>query len=138
MLLEILLLVSATTSVAPTKSAAPSIAEAPATTSAANPAQDRGAALVESLAKVCANHPEVERAFVLSQVSPDGSVSYMFVPIFDRKVSDLVLSEADKAYRALFPAGGYLQVTLLARNTWKKQLAGVPPIYVRPKPTGKS
>ena len=135
MLLEILLLVSATTSVAPTKSAEPSIAPAPAIASAA---QDRGAALVESLAEVCANHPEVERAFVLSQVSPDGSVTYMFVPIFDRKVSDVVLSEADKAYRALFPSGGYLQVTLLARNTWKKQLGGVPPIYVRPKPTGKS
>ena len=138
MLLELFLLVSATTSVAPKESAEASIAEAPAIASAASPAQDLGAALVESLAKVCANHPEVERAFVLSKVSPDGSVAYMFVPIFDRKVSDLALSEADKAYRALFPSGGYLQVMLLARNSWKKQLGGVPPIYVRPKPTGKS
>jgi hypothetical protein len=88
--------------------------------------------LVARLVKVCESNPEVERAFVLVRRGPDGSPMYTFVPIFDRKVSDKAIAEADAAYKELFPNRGYLQLTLLARNTWKKSLGGVPPVYVRP------
>lgn len=88
--------------------------------------------LVTRLVKVCADNPEVERAFVLVRTAPDGSPAYTFIPIFDRKVSDKAIAEADAVYKELFPSKGYLQLVLLARNTWKKSLGGVPPIYVRP------
>ena len=138
MLLEFLLLVSSVTSVAPTSSSQHPVVDAPTAQSTADDAKDIGAALVEKLVEICARHPEVERAFLLVQTAPDGSVSYMFVPIFDRKVSDLALSEAQVAYRTLNPSGGYLPMMLMARNQWKKQLGGAPPIYLRPKPVGKS
>ena len=88
--------------------------------------------LVARLVKVCEANPEIERAFVLVRNGPDGSPVYTFVPIFDRKVSDKAIAEADAAYKALFPTRGYLPLMLLTRNTWKKSLGGVPPIYVRP------
>jgi hypothetical protein len=95
--------------------------------------EELGAALVEKLAALCATHPEVERAFVISQSDAAGKVTFMFIPIFDRKVSDELLNEADIAYQELAPGRGHLPLMLLARNTWKKSLGGAPPIYVRPR-----
>ena len=143
MLLEILILISSGISVAPADSAAPNLVETvesrtPADVAPNTAPKDLGMALVESLAAICARHPEVERAFVVSQTAPDGSISYVFVPIFDRKVSNLVLNEAQTAYRTLEPSGAYLQIMLLARNSWKKQFGRVPPIYVRPRSVGKT
>jgi hypothetical protein len=104
-------------------------------TAEASPAlsqEQLAAALVEELVRVCIAHPEVERAFVLVQTEPDGSPSYMFIPIFDREVSDAALADANAAYRKLFPDKGSLPLMLLARNTWKKTLGRVPPVYIRP------
>lgn len=130
MLIELFLLLA---------TASPGVAEGPSKANAsvvvATPTEqpDIGAALVERLAHVCGNHPEVERAFLLVQPGENGKREYMFIPIFDRKVSDEALAEAEAAYRELAPGQGSLPLMLLARNSWKKTLAGVPPIYVRPK-----
>jgi hypothetical protein len=132
MIAEILVL--AWLSAAPEVSPSPTQAGMTPLTAEASPAlsQDQLAtALVEELVKVCIAHPEVERAFVLVQNAPDGSPSYMFIPIFDRKVSDAALADAGSVYRKLFPGKGSLPLMLLARNTWKKTLGGVPPIYIR-------
>jgi hypothetical protein len=91
-----------------------------------------GAELVSKITEICARHPEVERAFVVAQRTENGQLAYTFIPIFDRKVADVVISEADAAYADLLPSGPGLQVMLLARNSWKKTLAGVQPIYIRP------
>ena len=91
-----------------------------------------GSELVLRLVKVCAANPDVERAFVLVHKKSDGSSVYTFIPIFDRNVSDKAIAVADAVYKELFPSQGSLQITLLARNTWKKHLGGVPPIYLRP------
>jgi hypothetical protein len=120
-------LAASTTSV-PTAQQAPLTAEAsPALTQ-----EQLASALVDRLAEICAAHPEVERAFLLVQSASDGSPAYTFIPIFDRKVSDEALAEADSAYQKLFPSKGHLRLMLLARNSWKKSLVGVPPIYLRP------
>jgi hypothetical protein len=95
--------------------------------------EEIGAALVARLSAICASHPEVERAFVFGHADPSGRTIYTFIPIFDRKVSDEVLNEADRAYRELIPDGPGLDLMLLARNSWKRTLAKDAPIYVRPK-----
>ena len=127
----IVLLLAAVSAAASAQTANPPSPPTAELTAVASPAQDIGAALVERLAAVCARHPEVERAFVMVQPGKDGLPTYMFVPIFDGKVADEVLSEAQIAYHELAPNGGYLPVMLLARNTWKKSLNGVPPMYLR-------
>jgi len=104
---------------------------APASTSA-NVVDEVGTRLLESLVAVCARHPEVERAYFFSRQGPNG-IEYMFVPIFDRKVSDAALADADRAYKEILPDGPGLGLMLLARNTWKKEMAGVDPVYIRPK-----
>ena len=101
-------------------------------TTAATETPDASARLLEKIVAVCASHPEVERAFLLSKPGPSGT-EYMFIPIFDRKVSDEAIAEADKAHKEVFPAGSGLGLMLLARNSWKKTLAGIEPVYVRPK-----
>jgi hypothetical protein len=107
----------------------------PAPAAAATPAhspEQRARLLVEGIVRVCEAHPEVERAFVLSKQAADGSTRYVFIPIFDRKVSDAAIAGADAVYKELYPAQGTLEVMLLTRSTWKKMLGGVAPVYVRP------
>ena len=128
--IALFLALSSTASAAQT--ADPATSPTTALTAVAGPAEDIGAALVQRLADICARHPEVERAFVLVQPGKDGSPTYTFVPIFDRKVADEVLSEAQAAYHELAPDAGYLPLLLLTRNTWKKVLGSAPPIYLRP------
>lgn len=132
MLFELLLvLASASPSPAPPTAAAGVAAEASATPALSS--DDIGGQLVERLTAICASNPEVERAFVLSKPGPGNTVIYVFIPIFDRNVSDKALAEADVAYRELVPTGPGLELMLLARSTWRKALAGVTPTYVRPK-----
>ena len=100
---------------------------------ASEPSRDIGGPLVEKVVEICSTYPEVERAFVLSKVGENGQTIYMFVPIFDRKVSDEVLDRVQSAYKVLAPDGPGLEMVLLARNTWKRSLAGVAPVYVRAK-----
>ncbi len=90
------------------------------------------AILVDRLTSICASHKEVERAFILAKPGEDGPIMYMFIPIFDRDVSDEALREADLAYESLFPGRGKLGLVLLARHTWKRSLGGATPFYVRP------
>lgn len=107
----------------------------PALTAEATPAyspEQRALLLVEGIVRVCEAHPEVERAFVLSKQAADGSTRYVFVPIFDRKVSDAAIAGADAVYKELYPGQGSMEVLLLTRSTWKKMLGGVPPVYLRP------
>ena len=127
MLTELLFILASATSV---NQVVPQTAPAPAQVEA--PQADIGAVLVQRLVAICGSHSEVERAFLLSQSGPEGT-TYMFVPIFDRKVSDEALNEAVKAYKEINPGAPGLQMMLLKRNTWKNKLRDVPPIYVRPK-----
>ena len=113
--------VPAASPVPPTAEAAPALTQ-----------EQAGDALVGRLAGICAAHPEVQRAFVFVQNAPDGSPTYTFAPIFDRKVSDEALAEADAAYRELFPGKGHLRLLLIPAKTWTRSLGGVAPLYVRP------
>lgn len=130
MLIELLLFLA---SASQASIASPAAGADPLVVSAPAQQADIGVALVDRLVQVCARHPEVERAFLLVRPGENGKPEYMFIPIFDRKVSNEVLSEAQLAYRELAPGQGGLPLALLARNSWKKTLSGVPPIYVRPK-----
>jgi hypothetical protein len=74
----------------------------------------------------------VERCFlVLAQGKGQGQAGIWFVPIFDRDVDDSALGEAQQVFLKLFPSAGQLPMLLLPRQTWRKQMAGVAPIYVR-------
>lgn len=85
-----------------------------------------------ALAQVCSRHPAVERCFlVLAQGSNQKQAGVWFVPIFDRDVDNTTLGEAQQVYLKLFPSGGQLPMMLLPRQAWRKQMAGVDPIYVR-------
>jgi hypothetical protein len=95
--------------------------------------QEVGATLVARLTEICSRHPEVERAFVFARTAPDGQKVYTFIPIFDRKVADVVLDEADAVYKEVLPTGRGLEIMLLARSTWKRTVADAQPIYVRPR-----
>ena len=112
--------------------AAASAQFAPTAIDAQPPATQAGPGLAARLIEICSRHPEVELAFDFAETKPDGTRADTFIPIFDRKVADDVISEADAAYKELFPSGPGLQVMLLARNSWKKSLAGAQPVYVRP------
>lgn len=88
--------------------------------------------LRNALVQVCTRHPAVERCFlVLAQGSDQHQAGIWFVPIFDGKVDNTALGEAQQVYLKLFPTGGQLPMMLLSRQTWRKQMAGVGPIYVR-------
>lgn len=88
--------------------------------------------LRQALTKVCSRHPAVERCFlVLAQGSDQRQAGVWFVPIFDGAVDNTALGEAQQVYLKLFPTGGQLQMMLLPRQGWRKQMAGVAPIYVR-------
>ncbi len=88
--------------------------------------------LRNALITVCARHPAVERCFLmLAQGDGQKQASIWFVPIFDREVDNSALGEAQQVYLKLFPGSGQLPMMLLSRQTWRKQTAGVVPIYVR-------
>lgn len=88
--------------------------------------------LREALTKVCSRHPAVERCFlVLAQGSDQRQAGVWFVPVFDGTVDNTALGEAQQVYLKLFPTGGQLQMMLLPGQSWRKQMAGVSPIYVR-------
>ena len=85
-----------------------------------------------ALVQVCSRHPAVERCFlVLAQDGSKKLTGIWFVPIFDRSVDNTALGEAQQVYMKLFPGTGQLPMLLLSRQTWRKQMAGVAPIYVR-------
>jgi invasion protein IalB len=88
--------------------------------------------LRQALTKVCSRHPAVERCFLmLAQGSDQKQAGIWFIPIFDGAVDNTALGEAQQAFLKLFPNGGQLPMMLLPRDTWRKQTAGVSPIYVR-------
>ena len=88
--------------------------------------------LRQALTKVCSRHPAVERCFLmLAQGSDQKQAGIWFIPIFDGAVDNTTLGEAQQAFLKLFPTGGQLPMMLLPRETWRKQTAGVSPIYVR-------
>lgn len=85
-----------------------------------------------ALTQVCSRHPAVERCFlVLAQGSDQKQAGIWFVPIFDGAVDNTALGEAQQVYLKLFPGSGQLPMMLLSRQTWRKQMAGVDPIYIR-------
>jgi hypothetical protein len=88
--------------------------------------------LRQALITVCSRHPAVERCFLmLAQGGGQKQAGIWFVPIFDGAVDNTALGEAQQAFLKLFPGGGQLPMLLLPRDTWRKQTAGVTPIYVR-------
>ena len=105
---------------------------APVTPAIGKPQQTGLDVLRAALIQVCGRHPAVERCFlVLAQGSDQHQAGIWFVPIFDRQVDNTALGEAQQVYLKLFPSAGQLPMMLLPRQTWRKQMAGVAPIYVR-------
>lgn len=84
-----------------------------------------------ALADVCARHAAIERCFLVVGKDARGQPGLWFVPVFDGAPASAALAEAQQAWTRIVPGGGSLPIMLPDRTSWKKQLAGVPAIYVR-------
>lgn len=100
-----------------------------ATTSQA--ADARRKQLEIALADVCARHAAIERCFLVVGKDARGQPGLWFAPVFDGAPDSAALGEAQQAWARIVPGAGTLPMILPDRSSWKKQLAGVPAIYVR-------
>jgi hypothetical protein len=82
-----------------------------------------------AIAAVLAKHGTVDRAFLLRAPNSNQIVLAL---IFTKKYDGEAVSEAMSTFSRMAPDYPPLNIYLPARITWKRELGGIPPIYVHP------
>ena len=89
-------------------------------------------AVKERIAAALAQHPQVQRAYLVSALYPDATTGVVLGVVCDAPPSQAVLSDIQRAFATIAPSNLSLDVLFLS-PTQQAQVASVAkPFYVRP------